>query len=267
MSNEPSVTSSSTNGGVETETAESLEQSGRRYTKTWIGQRLQRIGIGVGFVIFAVFALFVEKSCTDTFAHHKTHDLGDAVITAPHTLMGFLAVGAVIIAFLIGMGMTIAQIGKLLVGPPKAGRTAEKTVRQFYSNALVHAGTINSSVNLASFVYLLDRAKHELGEWIGFRDYWKGINAKIVELLHVRSQHPVTKTRFEVKSVSILNGTEDRASYVVGIAFSVISGMDNPPFESSKTFGPYLYAANGDTVRIGKRWYLCSGKWNGRGCP
>jgi hypothetical protein len=266
MSNDASGRSSApVSSEPETETPESLEGSGKQHYNTWIKQRLRLIAIGLGCALFAVVVTFWVKP----LSRPSSGDAIETLINAPTSFMDFALRAVCVGAFVIGMGMTLSQVGKILRGPPKAGTTAEQTVRQFYSHALVQAGTLTSSIDLEAFVCLLNRAKKELGEWTGFCEYWKQTNSEIVKALHARSKHPVKQapeTRREVKSVNIVDGPENRASYVVTVAFTAVFDQGCNPLTGARitsTFGPYLYSDKGDIMRVGSRWYLCSGKWSG----
>jgi len=262
------VPSSQLNIPPEMETAESLERVRRGYSSVWMKQRLIVIAIwgGVAAVAALLGILLVKPEA------RPNRDLVDSISNAwfdGRTALGMLLFLAL---FVVGLVITISQIRKLFLGPPKAGSTAERTIRQFYEAVLLPVGQFNPRMELAAFLCLLNRAQQELGQWKGFCEYWKDVNKEIVKELKQQasqeagSERSVDSTSIDVERSTILNETETYAPYVVGVTFSVnaksVKDGNVDPDERAVKMGPYRYRVHGEAFRIGDRWYLGSGRWN-----
>jgi len=267
MNDQPSAVPAPSEKGGATETAGSLEQAARECSKIWMSQRLKGVAIGAGFAILGVAILVIFKltgAGSEFFqeSHNVAEDAlhgargGPAVITAMlGVLIGFI--GAVVV---------LVHVGRILLGPPSAGKTPTRTIGRFYKNAL---GEIElplfhglGGIDVAAFACLLSGAGQQVGGWPGFVKYWKKINSDLKSILKSNSSNVAdAQVSRKVKSIRVGTEMEGRASYEVDIEFSVAS--KDPSSGKMKKLGPYRYTAKGETLRVGNKWYLSSAEWNG----
>ncbi len=236
--------------------------------KIWMGQRLKGSAIGAGCVILGVVILVIYKlSGAGAEFFQESHNVAEDAL---HGARGGPAVMAAMLGMFIGFigaVVILVHVVKVLLGPPKAGKKPNRTIDRFYKSALgeidlpfVHG--LGGIIDVAAFACLLNSAKQEIGGWTGFVKYWKRINNDLKSVLKSNSLNAAhAQTTRRVKSIRTGPEIEGRASYEVDIAFSVNSKESSSG--KMKRLGPYLYTAKGETVRVGNRWYLSSGRWNG----
>ncbi|MGD0078613.1 MAG: hypothetical protein ABSB91_08330 [Sedimentisphaerales bacterium] len=269
MNNEPTASRSDKGNDSATETAESLERSAKECSKIWMSQRLKGIAIGAGFGILGVVILVIVKlTGAGAKFFQESHNVASDTLHSVRGMPGVITGMIGIFVGFIGVVMILVQVVKVLLAPPRAGRTPNRTIQRFYKNALAEIDLPFfhglGGIDVAAFACLLNGARQQVNGWPGFVKYWKEINSDLKSKLKSNSLNdPDARTTRKVKSVRIGADTEGRASYEVDIAFSVISKDSSSG--KMKTLGPYVYTAKGEIVRIGNRWYLTSGKWNG--CP
>jgi hypothetical protein len=284
MNNQPDGIRSSSDKPLETEDA--LQEAQKLINKIWIRQRLITLSIGGGIAAVAIAVLVgIYYIGHSEFHPIKTDSLGsqvavDALQGARQYPIILSSICAFIIA-IVGGVITLVQLGKLLLGPPRAGITAEKTIRQFYKKVLNEESLSsmwrNLQIDVAAFACLLNKGQHDMGGWRGFNDYWKKTNREIEDQLFAERQDLFEKwagrkdlfdnKTNKLEAIRVKNLSKGHALYELDIAFSVVIKYREAQSKSqqiiSKTFGPIHYIVRGEITQIGERWYLCSGKWNG----
>jgi hypothetical protein len=253
---------------VSTQKIDAVERSafGDELRGIWRKQRLKRMGIFSLFMIFGVVGLIVLTLISSHSSFRQSFSSGQEaflyhLIGAPQSIMDLLAKGAVLVCFVIGLFGVLADFGKLLAGPPKASKSPERTIRQFFDACLVAAGSLNrSAVDVGALAFLTPETVAAAGGWDGFNKYWTAKNKEIVDAL--LKKQPFEQSRFSVTSVRKVAGDDREQRYMVTVEFSGKSG-DGTVGRPVRSFGPWPYRLECSVTQRDGRWYLTSGEWNG----
>lgn len=225
------------------------------FVAVWRQQRLKSIGLFSIFIVGGVIGFFMIGA------------IGRGEQTNPNPvsrLMNFAAMGAVVFAFGLGVWKVLSNAVKLMLGPPKAAETPEESLRNFNSASLVAAGSLDQSkVQADAIAYLHEDAIARIGGWSGLERHWVSANTQVVEYLKSVCKSPLTQSRFEIRDVKKLGSGNGSNRFQVTLAFSAISGVDNPGFSRATTLGPWLYVAEHEMLNTDGRWYLAAAEWPG----
>jgi hypothetical protein len=234
---------------TETESRTSKDE----FVAVWRQQRLKAIGVFSIFIVGGIIGFFVVGA------------IGRGEQSNPVSrLMNLVAMGAVVFALGLGVWKVLSNAAKLMLGPPKAATTPEESLKKFYSASLVAAGSLDQSkVQADALAYLHPDAVARIGGWSGFEQHWVSANTQVVEYLRTICKSPLTQSRFEIRDVRKLASGNGSNRFQVTLAFTVISGVDNPGFSRATTLGPWLYTAEHEMLNDDGRWYLAAAEWAG----
>jgi len=228
--------------------------------RIWKSQKLKQLGLWTMFVIGSIVGLIVVTMfCTDKPSESiQATTWSDAfvrrAISAPKDMMNLLLYGALALAFMTGFSNGIRTIVRIILGPPKAGKTAEKSVELFFGSVLIAAGSMNMGKVRADGLYMLaPEAIKQIGGWTGCRSYWDGVNQVIIDRLSQLSTS-FSQTRFStpVSTVNILSEDTCRINCVIN--FRTIRDQGS----NQVSLGSWEFLTDCPLRKIDGRWYLTS---------
>lgn len=227
--------------------------------KIWLKEKLYQLALWLACTVFGtlglIYSLVYHRSPGDDVA---PGDLVGFIITAPTSFFGLVVTGLMMFIAGIGIFKTITTIGRLSIGPPKAGKTPEATTHLFFSSVAVASGSLNLGwVRPDAMFALTPAAANGIGGWEGLQEYWTEQNGRLLEhLQRLVAPAPITQTRFEVGQVSKVGAdTADTARRQVEMQYTVISG-ENSSFSSAQTLGPWLFNPVCELKKQDDRWYV-----------
>jgi hypothetical protein len=212
------------------ETAENLESLAPECLAAWYRTMGQSALYSAAPLVLGVILIYLQFT---VFSATLEGPMGNAV--KPGLLI-------CVIGIIWGFFMLSKLTARAFRGLPKAGESAQETIKRYYGSCL-------NGEYVDGFVCLLDAAKKKFGSWQDFTAYW----AREASQVDTKNLGRAT-TPWTVQSIKIFRDGEEGAT---------------SSFEIVRTYKPGLFRVQlrRGIQRVGARWYLTDGSWETLGYP
>ena len=142
---------------------------------------------------------------------------------------------------------------RLILGPPRAGRTPSATIQKFYRGVLDdnHLPGGEFTKRLSGFVCLTERAMHEFNSFDDFETHW----GQIRRLL----KRGLANNSTTVRDVKLENKTDTSWTYSAIVEAAPAEAVGSVRVSGARS----TFLVSGCVILSNKRWYVASGKWSG----
>jgi hypothetical protein len=233
---------------LETESPDGLENGRLQHAKPFVRQRLRRIA--GAFLVIAALAVFVGVKSIGT--------------------RGFfvgLAVGAGI-ASAVCVPYAFFQLYRISLGPPRAPTTPEESLKKYLEACLLPGSDMEfDTVGMEGYLYLLARARQEFGDVEAFKKYWQELNYSFRKELQDKLNYYQTNL-LAAKTIEDIR-VDYRGQRIASCSttLEVEVGWTNSKLATEGLkmgrLGHVYYQVKTELGKVGERWYVASGKWNG----
>ena len=179
------------------------------------------------------------------------------------------AFGGAVIGFLIGVPIIFYQLYRLIIGLPRAETTPEATVKRYLSYCVLPGSQMVADVpaGVEGYTYLLNIAQKEMGDIESFQKYWQEMNYSIRKELRDQVEYYDDKLLATdiIEDITVQHSGERVAHCIVTLKVEVGWTNGKLATEGLKMgrLGLVFYQIECELGKVGDRWYLASGKWNG----
>ncbi len=254
---------------LQNESAELLEAVGKQLRSKWLGHIAREISISVVASIALLVGIGYFAGVQFEWAQEgqgAVTGLGDAIvldaIKAPKSFLHLMAIGFFCLFLLYFVYSFFANIIRLFSGPPKAGRTPEQTIENYFMTLV--PTNLNRHDWVDAYVCLLDQCKDSFGDYDHFISFWKeakkALTEQIAEHFKPRTVSNTTWTLGECRvETDVGDGIKE---YEVNLKVDAEEGINNPGLSSAKDIGTVIVTARVPLVKVGERWYVANKEYN-----
>ncbi|MCK5014456.1 MAG: hypothetical protein KAS66_11610, partial [Candidatus Omnitrophica bacterium] len=159
---------------LQKESTEQLEAVGEQLRSKWLGHIAREISMNVvaSIALIVFFAVFQSEWARE----------GSDAIKAIESFLSLIVIGFFFLFFLYFVSSSFfSNIIRLLAGPPKAGKTPEETIENYFMNLVPTNLNRHNWVN--AYVCLLDQCKESFGGYDSFISFWKEAKKVLSDLI------------------------------------------------------------------------------------
>ena len=156
----------------------------------------------------------------------------------------------------------VSNIIRLLAGPPKAGKTPEKTIEKYFMNLV--PTNLNRADWVDAYVCLLDQCKESFGGYDTFITFWKEAKKALSDQITQNFKpHNVGETKWTLDECEVEKGLDGLRNYKVNFKVNVCEwiniGNDSGPY--SIDIGAVIVTEWVSFAQVGDRWYVAKTEW------
>jgi len=203
---------------LQKESAEQLEAVGEQLRSKWLGYIAREISINVvaSIALIVLFAVFQSEWAQEGSDAIKALD--DAIvldpIKAPKSFLDIIVIGFFFLFLLYFVSSFFSNIIRLLACPPKAGKTPEETIKNYFMNLV--PTNLNRHNWVDAYVCLLDQCKESFGGYDTFISFWKEAKKALSDLITQHFEpHKVCKTTWTLNECEVEKGLDGIINYKV----------------------------------------------------
>ena len=240
---------------LQKESTEQLEAVGEQLRSKWLGHIAREISMNVvaSIALIVFFAVFQSEWARE----------GSDAIKAIESFLSLIVIGFFFLFFLYFVSSSFfSNIIRLLAGPPKAGKTPEETIENYFMNLV--PTNLNRHNWVDAYVCLLDQCKESFGGYDSFISFWKEAKKVLSDLITQHFEpHKVCKTTWTLNECEVEKGLDGIINYKVNFQVNAQEPHVIPNvWYGTQNIGTVIVTAWVSIAQVGDRWYVAQGEWN-----
>ncbi len=251
---------------LQKEFTEQLEAVGKRLRSKWLYHIARELSINVVTSIALIVLFAVVQSEWVQEGSDAIKDLDNAIvldpIKTPKSFLDIMVIGFFFLFLLYFVSSFFSNIIRLLAGPPKAGKTPEETIKNYFMNLV--PTNLNRHNWVDAYVCLLDQCKESFGGYDTFILFWKEAKKALSDqIIQNFKPHKVWKTTWTLDECEVEKGLDGIRNYKVNFKVnaqkSIYCGINVP---CAQNIGTVIVTAWVSLAQVGDRWYVAKSEWN-----
>ena len=215
---------------LQKEFTEQLEAVGKRLRSKWLYHIARELSINVVTSIALIVLFAVVQSEWVQEGSDAIKDLDNAIvldpIKTPKSFLDIMVIGFFFLFLLHFVSFSFfSNIIRLLAGPPKAGKTPEETIKNYFMNLV--PTNLNQHNWVDAYVCLLDQCKESFGEYDSFISFWKDAKKALSDqIIQHFTPHKVGKTTWTLDECEVEKGLDGIKNYKVNLQVNAQEWID-----------------------------------------